>query len=153
MEALKMRINPYIAVIIVIILGLIAPFLPPAQAARDGRRPYSRYRHRGYYPGAYFYYRRIYHPARIYYYYDVYPEKMIYYRGESQKRLSNPDYLSVVSIANMASQGIPDAVIISEIDRTRSSYILSSEIIAYLEKNKVSEAVIDYMLQTRQKYK
>ncbi|MFA5117298.1 MAG: glycine zipper domain-containing protein [Candidatus Omnitrophota bacterium] len=60
----------------------------------------------------------------------------------------NPDYLTVVKIAEMGNQGVPDSVIINEIQRTRSVYRLNSEIINYLMQNKVSNQVIDYMLQT-----
>ena len=60
----------------------------------------------------------------------------------------NPDYLTIVKIADMGKQGVPDSVIISEIQRTHSVYQLNSEIITYLRQNKVSNKVIDYMLQT-----
>ncbi|MDD4938970.1 MAG: glycine zipper domain-containing protein [Candidatus Omnitrophica bacterium] len=61
----------------------------------------------------------------------------------------NPDHLPLTKIAEMASQGTPDAVIISEIDRTHSIYTLNSEIISYLKENKVSDQVIDHMMETR----
>jgi uncharacterized protein YcfJ len=60
----------------------------------------------------------------------------------------NPNHIPLTKIAEMASQGTPDAVIISEIDRTHSVYNLNSEIITYLKQNKVSDRVIDYMLST-----
>lgn len=60
----------------------------------------------------------------------------------------NPDYLTIVKIADMGKQGVPDSVIISEIQRTHSVYQLNSEIINYLQQNKVSNKVIDYMLST-----
>jgi len=60
----------------------------------------------------------------------------------------NPNYLPLTKIAEMASQGTPDAVIISEIDRTHSAYSLNSEIISYLKQNKVSDKVIDHMMAT-----
>jgi len=59
----------------------------------------------------------------------------------------NPNHLTYVKIAEMGTQGVPDAVIISEIQRTHSKYDLNSEIITYLKNNKVSDKVIDYMLQ------
>ena len=59
----------------------------------------------------------------------------------------NPQYLTIVKIAEMGKQGVPDSVIISEIQRTHSAYQLNSEIINYLQQNKVSNKVIDYMLQ------
>ncbi len=60
----------------------------------------------------------------------------------------NPNHITLTKIAEMASQGTPDAVITSEIDRTHSVYNLNSEIITYLKQNKVSDRVIDYMLST-----
>jgi uncharacterized protein YcfJ len=60
----------------------------------------------------------------------------------------NPNYVPLTKIAEMASSGTPDAVIINEIDRTHSVYQLNSEIITYLKQNKVSDRVIDYMLST-----
>ena len=59
---------------------------------------------------------------------------------------TNPDHITVIKIAEMSTQGIPEGVIISEIKRTRSVYELSSEVITYLKENKVSDRVIDYML-------
>ncbi len=59
-----------------------------------------------------------------------------------------PEPLSINQVAQMASQGTPDSVIISEIQRTHSVYHLNSEIIGYLKQNKVSDRVIDYMMGT-----
>jgi hypothetical protein len=59
-----------------------------------------------------------------------------------------PEPLSVTQVAQMASQGTPDSVIISEIQRTHSVYHLNSEIITYLKNSKVSDRVIDYMMGT-----
>lgn len=60
----------------------------------------------------------------------------------------NPQYLTIVKIAEMGKQGVPDSVIINEIQRTYSVYQLNSEIINYLQQNKVGKRVIDYMLNT-----
>ncbi|RJP28058.1 MAG: hypothetical protein C4533_06200 [Candidatus Omnitrophota bacterium] len=60
----------------------------------------------------------------------------------------NPNHIPITKIAEMASQGLPDAVIIDEIQRTKSKYNLNSELITYLKQNKVSDRVIDYMLST-----
>ncbi len=60
----------------------------------------------------------------------------------------NPYYITFPKIVEMAKSGTPDSVIISEIQRTHSVYQLNSEIISYLKQNKVSDAVIDYMMQT-----
>lgn len=61
---------------------------------------------------------------------------------------TNPEHLTIVKIAEMGREGVPEAVILSEIQRTRSTYHLNSEIITYLKQNKVSDRVIDYMLLT-----
>lgn len=60
----------------------------------------------------------------------------------------NPNHIPLTKIAEMGSQGTPDAVIIAEIDRTHSVYKLNSEIITYLKQNKVSDRVIDHMMAT-----
>ncbi|MDD5653874.1 MAG: glycine zipper domain-containing protein [Candidatus Omnitrophica bacterium] len=60
----------------------------------------------------------------------------------------NPNHLTLTKIAEMGDQGTPDAVIISEIQRTRSVYQLNSEIITYLKQHKISDKVIDYMMST-----
>lgn len=61
----------------------------------------------------------------------------------------NPNHIPLTKIAEMTSQGLPDAVIIDEIKRTKSVYDLNSEIITYLKKNKASDRLIDYMMSTR----
>ena len=137
--------------IIGVILGSIMFLFDYAQA---DVRVYSRhnYRHSGSHRNfqrAYFYFGRAYYPSRVYHY-SVYP--VTYYPEDSRMSQVNPAFLPITEIVKMASQGVPDAVIISEIDRTRSSYILSSGIIEYLKENKVSDLVIDYMLATRKKY-
>ena len=68
--------------------------------------------------------------------------------GNQADKTNEVNYLSVVDIARMAEQGVPDDVIISEIDRTRSKYELTSETIDYLKGKNVSEEVIDHMLAT-----
>ena len=60
----------------------------------------------------------------------------------------NPYFIPVTKIVEMVSGGTPDSIIISEIQRTHSVYSLSSEAITYLKNNKVSDQVIDYMLNT-----
>jgi len=61
---------------------------------------------------------------------------------------TNANHLPLTKIAEMGDQGIPDAVIINEIQRTKSVYNLNSEIITYLKQHKVSDKVIDYMMST-----
>lgn len=69
-------------------------------------------------------------------------------KTDQKARESNANYLAITSIADMANKGVPDDVIIGEIQRTRSVYHLTSEIITYLRQNKVSDRVINYMLAT-----
>lgn len=66
-------------------------------------------------------------------------------------RESNPSYIPITSIADMGDKGAPDDVIISEIQRTNSTYYLTSEIITYLRQHKVGDKVINYMLATGNK--
>ncbi len=58
-------------------------------------------------------------------------------------------YLSVDQIIAMSKNGSPDDLIISEIKRTKSTYKLTASTITYLKNNNVSDAVIDFMLQTQ----
>jgi hypothetical protein len=115
---------------------------------RRSRNDY--YRYQRYYPKDYYYHRKVYfYPSRrYYYYYDVYPAKINYYGYEKNYGAVNPDYLPIVSIANMASQGLPDSVIISEIERTGSKYKLDTDTINYLRQNGAGDTVIDYMIKT-----
>ncbi len=67
-------------------------------------------------------------------------------QNEQTQMEVNPNYISIVSIVDMAGKGVPDDVIIGEIQRTGSVYQLTSETITYLKNNKVGDKVIDYML-------
>lgn len=69
-------------------------------------------------------------------------------QSDKQALAVNPNHIPLTQIAQMGTQGTPDAVIISEIDRTHSVYNLNSEIITYLKQNKVGDKVIDHMLGT-----
>ncbi|MDD5408725.1 MAG: glycine zipper domain-containing protein [Candidatus Omnitrophica bacterium] len=69
-------------------------------------------------------------------------------KADQMGRENNPQYLTLMSIAEMGKKGLPDDVIISEIQRTHSRYHLTSEVIKYLKENKVSDKVIDYMLSS-----
>jgi hypothetical protein len=118
---------------------------------RDDHRD-RHYRYHRYYPKDYFFRNRIYYSPkrRFYFYYEVYPQSRYYYPSEKETT-DNSNYLPLTSIANMASQGVPEAVIIAEIEKTRSVYKLNSEIITYLKQNGASDRLIDYMLQTARK--
>lgn len=67
---------------------------------------------------------------------------------DRQAKQQNPNHLTLTRIAEMSQQGVPDDEIINEIQRTKSTYALSSETITYLKNNKVSDRVINYMLET-----
>ena len=108
------------------------------------------YRHYRYFPHEYYESRRVYFlpERRYYYYYDVYPDKVSYYESEKTVIPNNPQYIPLTSIANMASQGVPDSVFIEEIQRTHSVYHLTSQIISYLKQSGVNDKVINAMLNT-----
>jgi len=144
---------PKINFMISAVFALLVLLTQSAYADGDGgyhRSRHDHYRYRRYYPRDYYYYRKIYfYPGRrYYYYYDLYPANVTYYGYEKTYGAGNPDYLPITSIANMASQGVPDSVIISEIERTKSKYKLDTETINYLRQNGAGDAVIDYMLKT-----
>lgn len=63
---------------------------------------------------------------------------------------NNPQHVPITKVADMASKGVPNSVIINEMKRTQSRYRLTSEGITYLKRNNVSDSVIDYMLSTIQ---
>lgn len=69
-------------------------------------------------------------------------------KADRAARENNPSYLAITNIADMGNKGVPDDVIIGEIQRTKSTYHLTAEIITYLKQNKVSDKVINYMLAT-----
>ena len=60
----------------------------------------------------------------------------------------NAQHIPLQKIAEMGKEGLPGDVIISEIQRTKSKYQLTAEIINYLKSNNVPDKVIDYMLTT-----
>jgi len=66
-----------------------------------------------------------------------------------QKQIeNNPEHVTVLKVVEMTADGVPDDVIISEIDQTDSTYEMTSEIVDYLRENNVSVEVIDHMLST-----
>lgn len=152
---MKLTKRNLVMAVVFTLLTLLAQDIYANGGGRRGRDDdyYSRkryYRRSRYYPRDYYYQKKIYfYPRkRYYYYYDVYPDKTYYYNWEKAKGVDNPDYLPVTSIANMASQGVPESVIISEIERTKSRYQLDSETISYLKQNGASDTIIDTMLNT-----
>lgn len=73
-------------------------------------------------------------------------------KADQKAMATNPNHITYNEIIDMAKKGTPDDVIIEEIQRTKSVYNPTAEIIDYLKKNKVSNKVIDYMMSTsRQK--
>ncbi|MFH0763334.1 MAG: glycine zipper 2TM domain-containing protein [Candidatus Omnitrophota bacterium] len=69
-------------------------------------------------------------------------------KADTKATAVNPNYVTITSIAKMAGEGVPDDVIISDIQRTNSKYELTAEMIDYLKEKKVGNKVIDYMLST-----
>ena len=69
-------------------------------------------------------------------------------KADQKAKETNPSYLGIAQIIDMVSKGVSDDVIIDEIKKTNSVYNLTSETIAYLKENKVSDKVIDAMLAT-----
>jgi len=67
---------------------------------------------------------------------------------DKNAKASNPEHLGILEIVDMASKGVPDDVIVDEINRTNSVYSLTSETITYLKDNGVGDKVIDAMLAT-----
>lgn len=65
---------------------------------------------------------------------------------DKKEKASNPEHITVIEIAEMGKKGVPDDVIISEIDRTKSRYELTSEVISYLKENNISDKVINHMM-------
>ncbi|MBD3246152.1 MAG: hypothetical protein GF333_03985 [Candidatus Omnitrophica bacterium] len=65
-----------------------------------------------------------------------------------KSRRSNPRHLAITEIVEMSQQGVPDQVIVDEIDRTNSEYYLKAEVISYLQGKGVSDRVINYMIET-----
>jgi len=68
--------------------------------------------------------------------------------GSQADNTTRQSSLSVVDVSRMAQDGVPDSVIINEIDRTHSRFSLDSETINYLKNSGVSDRVIDHMLAT-----
>lgn len=70
--------------------------------------------------------------------------------ASDQRQLElNAQHIPIQKIAEMGKEGVPGDVIISEIQRTKSKYELTAEIINYLKTNNVPDKVIDYMLTTK----
>ena len=70
--------------------------------------------------------------------------------ASDQRQLQlNAQHIPIQKIAEMGKEGVPGDVIISEIQRTKSKYELTAEIINYLKTNNVPDKVIDYMLNTK----
>lgn len=118
---------------------------------RDRDRDHGRhYKHHRYYPRDFFFPRTIFYGSKgkFCFFYDIYPRRVYYYPSEEKTAPENPNYLSIVSIANMSAQGVPDDVIIDEIRKTRSVYQLTSATISYLRQNNASDRLINYMLDT-----
>ncbi|MFC1708643.1 glycine zipper domain-containing protein, partial [Candidatus Omnitrophota bacterium] len=67
-------------------------------------------------------------------------------KSDQEAQAVNSSHLGMLQIVEMASQDVPDDVIIEEIRRTNSTYNLTSETITYLKENGVGDEVVDVML-------
>jgi outer membrane lipoprotein SlyB len=63
-------------------------------------------------------------------------------------KIDRKEQLTLEDIKNMSQNGLSDKVIIGQIQNTESIFHLSTEELIELKKAGVSEAVIDYMIQT-----
>lgn len=144
-----MKMRRFICLLTAVVI-ILSGFSHEALADRRGRgrrgRHHSEFIHQRSHDYRFYHFpRKRYYVFKGYYYY--YPRKY-YCTYDYTAYRQNRDYLPITVIADMAVRGVPDEVIIEEIKRTRSAYELSSEVIAYLKDNRVSDKVIDYMLQT-----
>lgn len=62
---------------------------------------------------------------------------------------SDSTHLSMVKIIEMSSKGIPDNIIIDQIQATGSTYDIDGDTVQYLKDNGVSDKVIGYMVATQ----
>ncbi len=69
-------------------------------------------------------------------------------KSDQAAKQANPAHVTYASIVQRSQSGEPADAIIGDIKNTNSRYQLTSEIIDYLKKNKVSDKVIDCMLST-----
>lgn len=67
---------------------------------------------------------------------------------QTLKKIDQQQQLTVDDIKKMAHAGLSDDVIMSQIDETHSIFYLSSADIVDLQKSKISQEVINYMIQT-----
>ncbi|MFZ2357410.1 MAG: glycine zipper domain-containing protein, partial [Candidatus Omnitrophota bacterium] len=56
------------------------------------------------------------------------------------------EQMSVLQIIELTQQGTPDDIIIDKIKKTNSKFNLSAEDINYLQKQRISQKVIDAMM-------
>ncbi|HOD11673.1 MAG TPA: glycine zipper domain-containing protein [Candidatus Omnitrophota bacterium] len=57
--------------------------------------------------------------------------------------------LTILKVVDMSREGTPDDVIIDQIQKTGSVFVMDEQTVQYLKDNKVSEKVIGYMLSTK----
>jgi hypothetical protein len=62
------------------------------------------------------------------------------------------DALSLWDIKALAKAGVSDAIVLRYLRDQRSVYYLSSDDVTGLRKAGVSQSIVDYMLQTPQRY-
>jgi len=67
---------------------------------------------------------------------------------QTLKKIDQEQQLTIDDIKKMAHAGLSDDVIMNQIDETHSIFYLSSADIVDLQKSKISQEVINYMIQT-----
>jgi hypothetical protein len=112
------------------------------------------------YYGAPYYYYDYYDPSPVYYYPPpayYYSPPVVYSSPPPSPVVQNPQPVqrsnqgqpgSVSDIKALAEAGVSDTVILSQIRNSRTVYQLSAADIIDLKTNNVSEAVIDFMINT-----
>ncbi len=57
--------------------------------------------------------------------------------------------LTILKVVDMVKQGMPDDVVIDEIQKTGSVFDMDEQTVQYLKDNKVSDKVIGFMVSTK----
>lgn len=66
---------------------------------------------------------------------------------QTLQKLDHKEPLSIEDVEEMSKNGLSDAVIISQIEATKSKFVLSKEEIIELKNAGVSQKVINYMIE------
>lgn len=72
--------------------------------------------------------------------------------SELSGKIEHRERLELEDLAELGRKSVPDSLVIDYVERTRAIYRLTTKDIDYLRHAKLSEAVIDYLLQTPENY-